>query len=199
MAQRPQIQKSIKQENSQVNQKTKRHHLPRASRVPSKFSADQVTWNHESRTLHAKGSVTFVQGDLMLTCETATISLKIQDRRADDQNSTIKNSTMISRSFMGLEDLKEMKASGRVLVQFQNLKLRATEVIYQHELKKLTAQGPLSGSWGQTRLKGDSLTVSLVKQHAQLHNPKFNLLLPALIPQQDQDITTDHSKLWLQR
>ena len=166
------------------------HHLQRAQhqsphRYPKSnthFSAERVIWDHQSSTLSATGEVQLIQGQLKLTCSEAKI-IFAPARSEHTQRSETQGSTHTLAQFnMDHAQLIKVIAVGQVKVKFRDLNLHATQVIYDHQSRSLSAQGPIRGVWGSVKLRGQSLDVSLFKHRASVHKASVSLPLPTFTP-----------------
>lgn len=141
----------------------------------SLFSARHVTWDQRSLTLSARSDVSFKQGELSLTCQSAKVLFTTP---------VTHSSAEIDRPLTPWSGatLRELHASGGVSVQFRSLRLKAVEVTYDHTTQTITARGPISGSWGDARLSGASLTISLLEKRVYAQEAKLKVSLPSVIP-----------------
>ena len=152
--------------------------------VSTRFQAKKVVWEQERLTLSAHGAVTLHQGELSLSCEHAELSFvpRVGSGQVRARRPSPEEMGGIESLPWGDLILSEVHASGGVRATFRDLKLSAQKVTYLHSDRLLKASGPIRGVWGQLRLSGSSLTVSLTQESAHAQSVEVSLPLPAMVP-----------------
>lgn len=156
-------------------------------RLTTRFNARVVEWDPQAQALKARDQVRLIQGELSVTCASAMVEF-----RGAEHKSTGQVSQQIAQpTSLEALALKRIRANGQVRVRFRDLHLSASAIDYDHINETLEVTGPIVGRWGQARLRGTHLTLSLATQTARAEQVEVSIPLPQFVPQRVREKVRD--------